>query len=123
MLDDYNRQLDELIETNRRLVKIQSAWQVFWRGTLFGIGGTVGAALVITLLAWLLNQLAVFDWLRPAVENIQPIINQSQSTNNRFPVPTYSESAVEAAANELESPPSSGTVFSPAPISPAPGAE
>lgn len=92
-MDNYNQQLDELIDTNRQLIKQQSSWPVFMRGMWSGIGAAVGGALIIGMVAWFLNQLAVFDWLRPAIQNLQPLLQRDQQNNlggSQLPPATYS---------------------------------
>ncbi len=50
-------------------------WRNFLRGVAFGLGQTVGAVLLLALLAWLLSQLQVVpvlgEWIARLLEAIQ----------------------------------------------------
>jgi hypothetical protein len=79
-MDDENRDivgralLDELKRGNELLadvIRLQRNWRLsFWRGLLAGLGGAIGATLLVSLLIWMLQPLKKLEVLKPTLDRI-----------------------------------------------------
>lgn len=94
--DQLRHSIDELIETNERLIKRLTLWRHFVGGLISGAGATIGAIIAIAILVWILNRLAVFDLLRPAVENVLPYVDRSAD----LPQPQYDSELLASPSPE-----------------------
>ena len=58
-MTDHNLQqsIDELVRVERKILRTQQWWYSIIHGIMVGIGGTVGIAIVLTLILGLLNKL------------------------------------------------------------------
>ncbi len=87
--------LQELIVSNQKLIKGPSLWHSFFVGTVGAIGATVGAAIIVTLLASLLSVLAGINLLRPFAQSVLPYVQKTQTrptpdeTPFLLPAPSY----------------------------------
>lgn len=89
---ELQKSVEELVATNKRLIRLQDTWRYFMRGVISGIGATVGAALAIALFAGLLHRLSGFDVFRPFVQQVLPYIEQQSraiAPETAFPEPSY----------------------------------
>lgn len=88
--------IEELIESNRRLISLQSYWHSFLRGIFSAIGATVGAALAIALFVGLLNSLAGVDLFKPVANSLLPYVQRQSKVINSdqsfLPNPSYTTS-------------------------------
>lgn len=66
--------LQELRRTNEllaRMIKVHTDWKVQLRqGLLTGLGGVLGATLLVSLLLWVLKPFEGLDALKPTLDNI-----------------------------------------------------
>ena len=66
--------LEELRRTNdllAQLVRTHRDWKLQLRqGLLTGLGGVIGATLLVSLLLWILKPFSGLDALKPTLENI-----------------------------------------------------
>lgn len=71
-MDSENSQLNEsvqkLIATNEKLVRSQGLWPSLLRGLIIAIGSTVGFALVVSALIYLLKIFGVLAPLQPYLD-------------------------------------------------------
>ncbi len=101
--EELVKSIHELVESNRKLIKGPPIWRTFLVGAISAIGATVGAAIVIGLLAAILNQLAGIDLIKPFV---QPVLPYIEKTQNKSPSST---AAASPSPTSLESPTPDGS--------------
>ena len=85
---ELKESLDGLAKTNREIIRQNGLWRSFWHGVVTAIGATLGAAIVLTIVGWILNQLGAINFLKPAVDQIKPYV-QKQSPRQSLPEVTY----------------------------------
>lgn len=95
---DIQETMQELADSNHKLVREQSYWRSFGRGVITGLGASVGAVLVLALVGTILRHLITVDFIRPAVEAVLPYVDGSvkvktpESTATVYPSPSPSPS-------------------------------
>jgi len=66
--------VDELRRANvltADLIRLQKDWRlVLWRGLLTGLGGAIGATLLVSLLLWMLQPLKRLEVFKPTLDRI-----------------------------------------------------
>ncbi len=102
--------LQELVDSNRKLLKGPSLWRSFLVGAVGAIGATVGAAIIITLLASLLGALAGINLFRPFAQSVLPYVQKVQTGPTPetspfiLPAPTYETPSPSQSASALATP-------------------
>lgn len=79
MIENHD-QIDELTKTIRKANQLQGLWPTFLRGMVGGLGATLGVGIVLGLVGFLLQQLAVVPVLKNSIESVLPKIQEKAIT-------------------------------------------
>lgn len=69
--------LDELIKTNYKLIDQQAMWRSFLHGMVSALGATVGVAIVLYFLVWLLHTVSNYNALAPVANTLLPLVDRT----------------------------------------------
>jgi len=89
-----NEQFDnnKLTAINENLVKIDrklgNLWFSFAKGTLYGLGSIIGAAIALVLIGWFLTVIGVIPALKSTSDEWRSSIQQLQDVKNYIPSDT-----------------------------------
>jgi hypothetical protein len=89
--DELVKTLHELIRSNEKVIKGPPLWRSFLSGAASAVGATIGAAIIITLLAALLGRLEGVSFFKPAVQTVLPYVQQA---TKHSPSPERSETII-----------------------------
>lgn len=59
--------------------RTNNLWHTFGKGIMFGLGSTLGVAIIIIVLVYVLKQAQFVPWFGDKIKNfVEPIVNQLQ---------------------------------------------
>lgn len=67
--------LNSLVATNQRLSKQMGLGYSFLRGIVSGLGSTLGLAIVLALIIFILQQIGVLDFFKPVINSLRDLQN------------------------------------------------
>ncbi len=80
--ENLGKMLVNIYETGY-LNKNESYKNAFFKGAVSGVGGVIGATIVVALLVWLLTLFKHVPLVGPITNNVKDTIQKSKDSNNK----------------------------------------
>lgn len=78
-MDNEKSETEKLTETLKISNRQNNLWHTFGKGIVFGLGSTLGVAIIIVVLVYVLKQAQFVPWFGDKVKDfVEPIVNQLQ---------------------------------------------